>query len=162
MSHERHRPFADQREIDLYTKQQVARAAAELDRQQADGELLAFLTDETNLTLPGSVLCRQIRSQGRLISQAAHASLSRCGSGPWPHEVVSQAAAELSDISSSRHGLAISAAQWEQYLAGDLPQVLQRDVILQLAVVTGMGREATMDLLMACGQALYNIRRPRS
>ncbi len=160
MSHERRRPFSAQREIDLYTKQQVARAAGELDCQQTDGELLAFLTDETKLTLPGSVLCRQIRSQGRLISQAAHASLSRCCSGPWPHEVVSRAAAELSDISSSRHGLAISAAQWEQYLAGDLPQVLQRDVILQLAVVTGMGREATIELLMACGQAPYQLRRP--
>ena len=99
MSHERRRPFAAQREIDLYTKQQVARAAGELDRQQTDGELLAFLTDETKLTLPGSVLCRQIRSQGRLISQAAHASLSRCGSCTWPDKVVSQAAAELSDIS---------------------------------------------------------------
>lgn len=160
MSHERRRLFAAQREIDRYTKQQVARAAAELDCQQTDGELLAFLTDETKLTLPGSVLCRQIRSQGRLMSQEVRVNLSRCGSGPWPHEVVSRAAAELSNISCRRHGLAISAAQWEQYLAGDLPQVLQRDVILQLAVVTGMGREATIELLMACGQAPYQLRRP--
>ena len=35
MRHER-RPFAAQREIDRYTKQQVAKAAAELDRQQTD------------------------------------------------------------------------------------------------------------------------------
>ena len=33
-------------------------------------------------------------------------------------------------------------------------------MIFKLAVVAGMGREETLELLLACGESPYNVRRP--
>ena len=152
--------FSSQTEMDRYAAQQTARAAAELSHLQTAGELLAFLMDDTTLTAPASILCRQIRSQDGLVSKEVRANLRQSGGVFWPDEAVSQATAELSSISCCRHGLMISPSQWERYLLGDLLQWLRRDTILQLALVTGMSRKTTIDLLMACGQAPYKLQRP--
>lgn len=160
MSYERSLTYAAKMEIDRYVEQQIAKADAQLDRQQTAEELLEFLLDGTKLATPGFVLRRHIQAQGGLVSKETCADLSQCGNVPWPEEVVYQAAVELSSISYRRHGLAISTVQWERYLASDMPQGLQRDMIFKLAIVTGMGREATIDLLMACGQPTYNMRSP--
>ena len=154
------RTFSSQTEMDRYAAQQTSRAAAELSHLQTAGELLAFLMDDTTLTAPASILCRQIRSQDGLVSKEVRANLRQSGGVFWPDEAVSQATAELSSISCCRHGLMISPSQWERYLLGDLLQWLRRDTILQLALVTGMSRKTTIDLLMACGQAPYKLQRP--
>lgn len=160
MSYERSLTFAAQVEIDRYVEQQAAKAAAQLDRQQTADELLAFLTDDTKLITPGFILRRHIQAQGGLASKEKCADLGQNGNVPWPDGVVYRTAAELSSISYRRHGLAISTAQWEKYLKDDMTQGLHRDMIFKLAIVTGMGRQAAMDLLLACGQAPYNMRCP--
>ena len=152
--------FSSQMEIDHYAAQQTDKAVAELGHLQIDGELLAFLTDDTTLTTPASILCRQIQTQDGLVSKEVRANLRQSGGVFRPDEAVSQAAEELSGISRCRHGLKILPSRWERYLLGDLLQWLRRDTILQLALVTGMSRKTTRDLLMACGQAPYQLQRP--
>ena len=151
---------AVQMEIDRFVEREMSVTISELYHQRSAEELLAFLTDETKLASPGFVLRRHIQSQGGLVSKEECADLSHSGNVPWPDEVISQAAAELSSISYRHHGIQIKPAQWKQYLAGEMPQGLQRNTIFKLAIVTGMGREDTIRLLMACGQAPYNVHSP--
>ena len=151
---------AVQMEIDRFVEREMSVTISELYHQRSAEELLAFLTDETKLATPGFVLRRHIQSQGGLVSKEECADLSHSGNVPWSDEVISRAAAELSSISYRRHGIQIKPAQWKQYLAGEMPQGLQRNTIFKLAIVTGMGREDTIRLLMACGQAPYNIHSP--
>ena len=151
---------AVQMEIDRHVERQIAKADDQLDRQQTAEELRQFLTDETKLATPGFVLRRYIQTQGKLKLIEPCADLSRSGNVPWPEKVVKQAAEDLHDIGKKRHGLEISPALWEQYLTADMPQGPHRKTFFQIAIVTGMDREATTDLLLACGQPSYNMRSP--
>lgn len=159
MSYEHSLTVAAQEEIDNYIARQTAQASAALDRLRTAFELVDFLEDERTLLTPGFVLRRHIQARG-LVSGKDCADLSQTGNVPWPREEVYRAAAELSSISNRDHGLAVSTSNWEKYLSDDMNQGIQRDMIFKLAVITGMGREETMELLRACGQAPYNIKRP--
>lgn len=166
--------FAVQAQINSYVEKQMAKAAALLDRQQTAEELLNFLLDFSQLSTPGFVLRRHIQAQGLvskfvlrrqiqaqgLASKEECADLSQNRNVPWPKEVISRTAAELSSISYRRHGLAISTVNWERYLTDNISQGIQRKMIFKLAVVTNMGRSETIDLLLACAQGPYNVREP--
>lgn len=160
MVYEHSLTYAAQMQIDHYIEKQTAKADELLDRQQTAEELLCLLTSGTELNTPDFVLRRHIQAQGGLVSQKECADLSQIGNVPWPQEVVSRVAKDLSSISYQRHGLVISTANWEKYLVGSMPQGFQREMIFKLAIVTGMGRESTIDLLLSCGQAPYNMREP--
>lgn len=149
-----------QARIDSYVERQTARAANGLESRQTEEALRAFLTDGSTLSTPGFILRRHLQEQGALPVLKDCPDLRRSGNVPWPGEAVHETAAWLSSISYSRHGLAISTVQWESYLSDIMSQGLQRDTVFKLAVVTCMGEGETLDLLMACGQAPYNLRRP--
>ena len=158
MSHEHSLTFAAHTHINNYVEKQAAKAAEELNRRQTAEELWDFLTDGTMLCTPGFVLRRYIQSKG-VVSKEACADLSQTGNVPWPEDVVYQAAKDMSAISYQRH-VEISTANWEKYLTDRMPQGIQREMIFKLAIVTGMGREETMDLLLSADQAPYNMRNP--
>lgn len=139
--------------IHRYVEQQAALAARQLDRQQTAEELLRCLNSWNKLSTPGFVLRRHIQAQG-LVDGEDCADLRRTGNVPWPAEVVERAAKALQDLSG------ITAAAWKCYLSDDLTQGLQRRTIFKLAIVTGMGRGETIDLLMSCGQGPYHMRDP--
>ena len=157
MEYERSLTFAAQLWIDSYLAKQTAKAGIRLDRQQTADELLLFLTDDSTLLTPGFVLRRHIQAQG-LVSGEGYADLSQTSNIPWPEDVIHQTAKKLSSISRAQHGLTISTGNWEHYLTD--AQTIHRDMIFRLAMITGMGREQTLDLLLACGQEPYNMRRP--
>ncbi len=158
MSDEHSLTFAVQMEIDRYVDQQIAKANAQLDCQQTAEELRLFLIDDTKLATPGFVLRRHLQSQGWMMSREKCLDLNETGNESWPDAAVERVAKELSSISYRCHGLEISTAHWKQYLEdGIMPG---RDIIFQLAIVTDMGRETTIRLLMACGEAPYNMRSP--
>ena len=158
MSDEHSLTFAVQMEIDRYAEQQIAKANAQLNRQQTAEDLFVFLTDDTKLATPGFVLRRHLQSQGWLMPREKCSDLNENGNEPWPDEAVKRVAKELNSISYRCHGLEISTAHWKQYLEDDM--MPGRDIIFQLAIVTDMGRETTIRLLMACGEAPYNMRSP--
>ena len=160
MRHQRSMTAAIQAEIDRYVERQIAKANEQLDRRQTAQELRQFLTDGTKMATPGFVLRRYIQTRGKLALPGECADLSRSGNVPWPCQAVRQAAVELSTIGRERHGLGITPEAWERYLTADMPQGPQRETLFQLAMVTGMDRQATTELLMACGQPSYNLRSP--
>ncbi|MDY3281217.1 hypothetical protein [Dysosmobacter sp.] len=147
-------------EIDRCVERQIANANEQLDRLQTAQELRRFLTDETKMATPGFVLRRYIQTRGKLPLPEECPDLSRGGNVPWTCQAVRQAAVELSVIGRERHGLGITPEAWERYLTADMPQGPQRETLFQLAVVAGMDRQATTELLMACGQPSYNLRSP--
>ncbi len=151
---------AVQTQINSYVEKRMAKAAELLDCQQTAKELLDFLMDRSKLSTPGFVLRRHIQVQQGLVSREDCADLGKTGNVPWPQSVISSAAAELSSISYSRHGLAISKVNWERYLTDNFSQGIQRKMIFKLAVVTNMGRDETIDLLLSCSQGPYNAREP--
>ena len=146
--------------IERYVQRQTAQAAGPLNRRQTEEELLRYLSSGEKMNTPGFVLRRHIQAQG-LVRGEDCADLSRAGNRPWPPESVRRAAQVLSDLSYQSCGQdGLKADAWERYLNDDLTQGLQRRTIFKLAVVTGMGREETLDLLMACGEQPYQMREP--
>lgn len=146
--------------IDRYVQQQTVQAAGQLNGQQTAEELLGFLSSGEKMSTPGFVLRRHIQAQGLTAGEDC-ADLRRTGNKPWPPECVRRAAQVLSDLSYQSCGRkGITPAAWERYLNDDLTQGLQRRTIFKLAMVLGMGREETIDLLMACGQQPYQMREP--
>lgn len=159
MGYEHSLTFAVQAQIDNYIEKRTAQAAAQLDGQQTADELLDFLMDESKLSTPGFVLRRHIQAQG-LVTAKDCPDLSRNCNIPWPAAAIRSIAAELSSISYRRHGLAISTVNWQRYLTDNVSQGIQRKMIFKLAMVTGMGQQDTMDLLLSCGQGAYMARDP--
>ncbi len=157
MEYERSLTFAAQLWIDSYLAKQTAKAGIQLNRQQTAEELLLFLTDDSTLLTPGFVLRRHIQVQG-LVSGEGYADLSQTANISWPENVIHQTSKKLSSISRARHGLTISTENWKHYLTD--AQTIHRDMIFRLAMITQMGREQTLELLLACGQEPYNMRRP--
>lgn len=156
MTYDHSLTFAVQARIDSYVEQQTAQANTQLSRKQTAEELLRFLRSSSSLNTPGFVLRRHIQAQG-LVSKEECADLSQCGNVPWPEEVCYRAALELSHISYTRHK-PISTENWERYLTDAISQGIQRKMVFQLAVVTGMGQGDTIDLLLSCAQAPYRVR----
>ena len=158
MSDEHSLTFAVQMEINRYVDQQIAKANAQLDCRQTAEELRLFLIDDTKLATPGFVLRRHIQSQGWLMPREKCSDLNETGNEPWPDEAVERVVRDLSYAGGLYHDLDIKPAQWKGYLTDDA--IPQRDIIFQLAIATDMSRETTTRLLMACGEAPYNMRSP--
>ncbi len=159
MEYEHSLTYAVQMQVDGYIQTRGAQAGARLNRCGSARELLPLLIDPETISTPGFVLRRHIQAQG-VVRGLDCADLSRTGNVPWPEAVTQQAAAQLSSLSYRRHRLAISTVNWYKYLTDAMPKGIQRGMIFKLAVVAGMGREETLELLLACGESPYNVRRP--
>lgn len=152
---------AAREEINQYVDRLLAQSAVCLDSQRTAEEIMGLLTDNATLSTPGFVLRRHIQAS-KLIRLEGCADLRKCGNIPWQERAVEQAASELSRLCYRRDGRrwTVSKENWVRYLTDSGTQGIQRKMIFRLAIAVGMDPRQTVELLLACGQAPYNVRDP--